>query len=129
MAVDKTSSAKDQEELKSMTHNQFCEHFAMALINNSFITQEGPLHSDEEEEGGREYKKHPLGVQHRRKCLGVECGAKTSLMCSACSSPAPPKQYTAGTKTYTSRAGYKHYCSKCFNPFAVTTFLGAAWWW
>jgi hypothetical protein len=57
---------------------------------------------------------HWLGVQHRRKYLGVECGDKAHLMRSACSSPAPPKQYTADVKTYTSRAGYKHYCSKCF---------------
>jgi hypothetical protein len=51
MVVDKTANAKEQDELKSMTHNQFCEHLAMALINNnSFITQEGPLHPVEEDQ-------------------------------------------------------------------------------
>ena len=114
MVVDKTASAKEQEELKSMTHNQFCEHLAMALINNSFITQEGPLHPEEEDQGGREHKKHPRGRQCRRKCLGVDCGVSTHLICTGCSSPAPPKEYTVGTKTFTSRTGYKHYCQKCF---------------
>jgi hypothetical protein len=45
----------------------------MALINNSFITQEGPLHPEEEDQGGREHKQHPQGRKCRRKCLGVGC--------------------------------------------------------